>query len=1024
MIRCSLFRILFICLFAIPSGVAADRRLKEVLFEDCTEAHKIWNGLRHEEQLESVQYLADVVKLNTTVPNFPGAFYVPPGAQKSRDLAPGALWQAVDAKRELEAKRCALEILEAAGDTALSVLPALVDTYSKEALSDEVAVGIEEAAFQIAETAHLKNAPVEPIILDKVLGALSTDRSLVAKNIALELRSASLPRIILALGKAPPEEISKLKRFIQELDPLLSESVGILDNLVAAATPDDLQRIVTHLPLSSSASNKETLTEITSRTLESNTQIAKPFAILLGRLCLASKEFTLPKEFGTELVNRPLLPILSLGFMPLPSQRCLLEKIPALAPIVFAYIDSTVEGEIEHGLALMPTALNVISSMHAHTAGDKHNRKGEPSTFRSELFGKVSTIALAQTTPPTSVTRQAAAISVLPFFRDKNGETVKILSKLALAKSPALTSAILTALEGIPAETWSQKLLPLALESLHDTNLRAAAETLLINANASVGPQLDTVLKALLKGAPTAHPEVNKPEGASPEHPSTPNSSQAPNTDDPQLSLARSYIRVIANQKSPSASDLEKIIDAIVVAPLNKDVTQALKTLGKRSKTPIRSALTKASHRSKGILLEALIINGLDSPQDRNEFTSRVIAGSCNELLDVAAGVTKILSELSPTIQSSTTPGPSSKPSDSLKERASQPAAPGTQTPVVSGMVTRVAECLPVAPPHVVRELFQLPLFKNQSSLSLFEPVFLSPECTTQLLTEIQRVFSPQVAPLSDENGDLTRILQTAQREPLLSILALIAEVGASPSVEASISNITKSSNDDSELHSAARWALARINPTIVDTTPLIREKIEIWGNNEAHTPTTGEIAAITGLPAEKTIAQLQVGLRSGYIPIVVGASRVALALGSTASPLVPKLRSLLRDPNPPIRYAAAVALLAIDPSGEDEADTVRRLLINRFFPRAHQLEYVKARVAQVAPSVALDSLGELRSARLRELIGEKLFSHLTIKPTISSISTPTLHTPAAMPTEQPTSPAARYEPIHPPVEPPAPKLP
>ena len=276
----------------------------------------------------------------------------------------------------------------------------------------------------------------------------------------------------------------------------------------------------------------------------------------------------------------------------------------------------------------------------------------------------------------------------------------------------------------------------------------------------------------------------------------------------------------------------------------------------------------------------------------------------------------------------------------------------------LSPVVTRITDCLPTAPKELIKGWLAHPIIRTKASLTLFEPVLLNATSPGSLLSQIKEALAEQLLPLPNDNGQLSAILERAPREALIVLLSTISEVGTDPTVAETLLKLTKNSSDDSELNLAARWALARVNPGALDTTPLIREKIERWGNNEDHVASEDEMRAIKRLPIDGVLAQIQVGLRSGYAPIMIGAARVASTLGSTAQPVASTLHKLLKNSAPNVKYASALALLTIDPTGDDTVHAIERVLINRYFPDPHQAEFFATHVS-VAPQIPLASLGE-----------------------------------------------------------------
>lgn len=902
------FIVLFVTVIVVTlKDVHAQSPLREALFEDCQQATEIWSKLPQTEQSANIEYLADVVKLNTQVPDFAGAFYVPPGGgQNPGNLAPGALWQAVDARRELEAKRCALEILHLAGPTALSVLPTLVETYTEENLGDEIAVGVEETAFLIAEASLQANTPPPPAHIDFILSYLSTPKKLLARNILLELGDLAIPRLLLVLGRAIPTEIDTYLSLLSSLDSSHTKGLEMVVAMSSTMPSEDLQRLIARLPLPEEPPTESVIKGLIDVALSDNPVVAKPFITLLGKMCIQYNGITISKADGTSLSQRALLPITAPGFMPLEYQGCLISEIPALIPSVLSQVESSDSATLFHGLELLPSALPQISGKQ-----------------RNSLYTTVKNISKKE-----GIEAHQALIT-LASFREKGSEILTLYLTLVkeIEKTPieniearkVLLSSLIHGLELLPTENFTQKSLPLLL---------AALETL---------SESKRVIDLLSKsGVALATPLVDSIRRK-------------------QFEVSKGLLTAIQQQKNPANSDIESISAAFQEPELVNTTVATLLNLGKRAKSVIRKLLPETTGKTKRQLLALLVAQGSATEKERAELVELSSSGSCEELMAIPEAISALLSEESAELQS---------------KNDTSGSAPLDGTTSLS-LLPRILECLPSAPQHLTKRWLSLSVIRSRVSLKDLEGVLLNPTSPGSLLTEVKKVLTEKKLPLSNEQGILAQIVENVPREAFLMLLSTISEVGADDGVVEAVQRSSKRFSDDTEVALAVQWALARISPSSVDTTPLIRERIERWGNNEDHVASDEEILAIRQLPIEVVLAQIQVGLRSGYAPIMIGAARVAGALGVSALPVKEKLEKLLKNPAPNIKYGAALALLTIDSSSQATVDAVGRVLINRYFPDPHQADFFASHITS-PPRIALPTLGKVRTARIRELLGQK----------------------------------------------------
>ncbi len=877
----------------------AQSPLREALFEDCQRATEIWSGLPQTEQIANVEYLADVVKLNTQVPDFAGAFYVPPGGgQNPANLAPGALWQAVDARRELEAKRCALEILHLAGPTALSALPSLVETYTEENLGDEIAVGVEETAFLIAEASLQANTPPSPASIDFILSHLSKPKKLIAHNILLELGDLAIPRILLALGRVLPSEVDTYQTILRAVDAAHTKGIEMVVSMNSTMPSEDLERLIARLPLPEEAPSEIVVKRLVEVALSDNPVVAKPFVTLLGKMCNQYNGITISKSDGASLARRALLPITAPGFMPLQYQGCVLSEIPALIPSVLTQLESNEPATVFHGLELLPSALPQITgkqrnALYAMTK-DMSKREG------NEGYQALVTMASFREKGSETIGTYLALLK----------ESVNTMSDHASQKN-ALLSSILYGLELLPPENLNQKSLPLLLEALQSLPESKRVIALLSKSGVAVGQSLLESIR------------------------------------ERKFERTKDLLTVIQQQKNPTSSDIDAVVVACQEPELVDAATATLLRLGKRAKSVVRKLLPQVTDPLKGRLLALLVAQESATEKEQLELVELIVSGSCDSLFAVPESVSILVSE-----------------------SGGQSRASGGDPP--HSLPQRIVDCLHSAPQPLMKRWLSLPAIRNKGSLQLFESVILNPNSPGSLLTEVKKILLERNLPLTNDAGGLVRILENAPREGFLTLLAAINQVGAEPTVAEAIQSGSKRFSDDTEVTLAAQWALARVSPSSVDTTPLIRERIERWGKNEDNVASDEEIRAIRSLPLDGVLSQIQVGLRSGYPPIMIGAARVAGALGASAVPVKETLQKLLKNPAPNIKYGAALALLTIDSSGEGTIAALERVLINRYYPDPHQADFFASHIT-TPPLLPLSTLGRVRTARLRELLGQNM---------------------------------------------------
>jgi hypothetical protein len=385
-LRVALILITACCI--LTRSASAQDSVKRLLFEDCTQASQEFKALNVEQQMSLTEFLARVVALNTQSPQAPEAFVSGAGAPaggdggnlavaKGAELVTGALWQGLDAKRELKGKRCALELLQGAGALALQVLPTLAETYANQPLSDEMAVGVEETVARIAERAHKENMQPSPEQCNALGVNLFSEKSLAASIVVQEFLSVCLPHIVANLP-SDESQAARITSWFREADPGGAATMQVLLSSVSASpstlSSDRLASIVRLIPLP----EKTLLTQCIDQLITLIHKDTHPsiFLPLLGRACLSLGGLTIDAAQQSAIASFPNL----VHTQTLSPQElgCLISSAPA--------------GLKRLSALLLPTAstserlfaLEVIDSSY----------QGLPADMRSEFCARSREIAL------------------------------------------------------------------------------------------------------------------------------------------------------------------------------------------------------------------------------------------------------------------------------------------------------------------------------------------------------------------------------------------------------------------------------------------------------------------------------------------------------------------------------------------------------------------------------------------------------------------------------------------------------
>jgi hypothetical protein len=407
------------------STVSAQHKVKETIFENCDEARKSFVALSPVEQQQTFDFLTRIVALNTQTPASPEVFPIIPGQQPGTHLGPslgreapsGHMWQATDAKRELRAKRCALELFLAAGVEALTALPDLIKVYSEQNLSDEVAVALEETAANIAEVAHRSGRVPAESDIDAAAQLLVSAHPLLAQNYLSEFPIITTPRVVKALTSAPEESHRAVVETLKQLDPDGSRGLRAFLELARTLSSEEVGTLSKRLPLPSSSEVLKPYA-IDMVRLAADPRYTRATTPLLSRTCVALNGLSADPVTMAEVAQR--LDIYSDSSLSRPEQTCLIKTFPAVAARIALDLTSTDEAIVLRTLPLLPSAA-------PHLVGEN----------RTTVFNRLKDLVVANT--PLVSPQAAEAISI---FTDKRSDGLTIL--LAALSLPAPKGEVAT----------------------------------------------------------------------------------------------------------------------------------------------------------------------------------------------------------------------------------------------------------------------------------------------------------------------------------------------------------------------------------------------------------------------------------------------------------------------------------------------------------------------------------------------------------------------------------------------------
>lgn len=571
-------------------GHAQENNIQSSLFENCDEAREKFSSLLPEERTKLLDYLTRVVGLNTQAPAAPEVFAVLPGG-KGMEPNPPALWQNMDAKRELRGKRCALELLTLAGAQAFDAVPQLAKLYSEQPLSDEIAVGIEETAATIAEQAHKNGQVPSDAVMDQVIPFLRNDRSLVAQNFLHEYLSLSLPRVLTYLSNLSEADAPRLLGFLKDADPDGGRAMRAFVELAPKLTTECANRLAVYLPFPSKDATAPLLGDFAR--LAAEPSHGGNVTALLAKACVALGGIILDSNLAATVARNPNL--LRDEALSESEQRCLVSSIPSMSGIILGLLTSSQDSDRERALSLLSSAIG-----HLDTERE------------AALYAKVKDLASQSETP-----LRRNAVRSLGLFSDHRSDTNSFL--LSVLKTE-LSSKDLSS---------SAPIIDAACESA--TTLNSAKDL------AKYGPfVVDALKKGISSSGVTnlaAKIDSLEPQMAALISPKKPE-------------LGVNIMTALRSRKGFSKATLNELLEALRSPSLSPAAESLLVSQGPSIVPQLRKTLLKSSTTQRLGVLALLEVFGSASKSERTELTHTLTSSdSCDQLTARPQATQKLLVE-------------------------------------------------------------------------------------------------------------------------------------------------------------------------------------------------------------------------------------------------------------------------------------------------------------------------------------------------------------------------------------------
>jgi hypothetical protein len=879
----------------LPTATLAQEEVKRALFDDCEKAKEEYSRLAGEERVKLLDFFARIVALSTQSPSAPEAFAVAPsaplgpdgqthGALRTPELAPGALWQMTDAKRELRAKRCALELLQASGEAALGVLPKLVATYSEQVLSDEIAVTVEEVCAHIAEAAHTKGlAPSNEDLLSIVRFVISP-HPLVARNAVHEYRDLAIPLLIREFGTEKLSLSQAESDYLRSIDPDGSIALKALIKLTTDLPPDRVKATASLLPIPSKSAIPSLVGDLVQ--LVAKPELQDSFLPVLGAACLELNGLTL--DPNQQLALARLDAVFDPSILSAAQAACLARSNPLLGKRTLELLSKEAPAERQsYGLEIVRATYQSL-----------------PAETKRDLYTAISALAFNYSSPLSP-----DALSTLGQLSDHRGETnlavynaLKALKKDSLsAKLSPNYEPLLSLLNTIGFDKDPQRFAPFILEALKLSPPSAAAATLAVKS-----PYLD---RELIKLALTT----------------------------PPTQLSASALDILSKRRDLPPSLAPQLAELLRYSELHQRVEQALIVIGK----PAVAAIRKVNLRN---LPPSAKLSALFTLTQLKAATR----GELNELVNgIAAQTECVFTASHPRLFCA-------------RDSANQIDDTTRQT-----LSSELQRCLAAFSAESLRAVMECaPELVGESATAALKT--LDAERDEGWLEQLVAIATEIDPPTAESQKLLSALLQRGSGNIKQRILTHLGPpTPLSEDVRAAVITQAQATPTAGPLQLSALKALALHADREYDWPEFIKQAIEGAGKGQLDREASRVISLI---PEDIVLAEVIPALESDDSQRLIGAALVGSAVGSKAIPIVSRLWHLRDHRDPTVRFAISLALLRINPLTPDLSDTVRKLLVNRYFPLAQNLPIDWSKTVAVN-DLDKGSFGTLRRDRLDLLL-------------------------------------------------------
>jgi hypothetical protein len=341
---------------ALPCAAVAETSFTKLVFDQCDKAIAHFQQSSGEQKTKLISNATAILTINISPPSSAEAFA--PVASLNANSVPinspvitneswiGLQWNNIDPRRELEAKECALNLLEIAGVLALPELPDLIRIYSENPLSKELAMRFEDVTASILDAARASGFTPDTGTVHTILTHAVSSRPRLARAFLNEFRIESLPLLMTHVGVLAKGDLDLLRDLIEDISDGSPDALDVFLQQVPNLTIQDIDTLAVAMPLFPDPQNGKRANTILR--LISDFKLQQPLLHLVARICIHDQRISLTNR--TEQILASLPHILDTNRLQINQVRCLLKSSPSLTKRLLSELEDTIEPERERYL--------------------------------------------------------------------------------------------------------------------------------------------------------------------------------------------------------------------------------------------------------------------------------------------------------------------------------------------------------------------------------------------------------------------------------------------------------------------------------------------------------------------------------------------------------------------------------------------------------------------------------------------------------------------------------------------------